>query len=159
MLLAGAAKLTVLSSLLLACAPTQRGPTTSAPSAGAPAGGPTAPVPGPRATTLQPLELAFCSQVLCGIPLEVARTRGFWEAEGLDVSITYARGGAQAANTLIASNVDWVVTGFDVIVQTVAHGREAVTITSLSRLPFFALAISPREPSIGTIRDLVGKKI
>ncbi len=159
-LLGGAARLAAVAPLLAACAP---GPGSApAPQAAAPSGpgaGPTAPVAGPRAAVLQPLEIAFCSQVLCGIPLEVARTRGFWEAEGLDVSITYARGGAQAVNSLIASSIDWVVSGFDVVVQTVARGREAITIASLSRLPFFALAVSPREPSIAGIRDLVGKKI
>ncbi len=149
-------KLAVAAPLIAACT---RAPTSGP--AGQPAQGGTgqAPVAGPRPATLRKVELAFCSQVLCGIPLEVARTRGFWEAEGLDVTITYARGGAQAANTLVSGGVDWVVTGFDVIVQTVSRGRDVTTIASLSRLPFFALAVSPREPGIATIRDLVGKKI
>lgn len=162
LLLAGSAKLAAVSSLLAACAPAQPRSSGAQPAAqlDAPASaGPTAPVPGPRAATLEKLDIAFCSQVLCGIPLEVARTRGFWEAEGLDVSITYARGGAQAMNSLISRSVDWVVTGFDVVVQTVARGREAITIASLSRLPFFALAVSPREQGIASVKDLAGKKI
>jgi len=62
-------------------------------------------------------------------------------------------------NSLVANSVDWVVTGFDVLVQTVAHGREGVTIASLSRLPFFALAVSPQQRSIASVRELAGKKI
>lgn len=155
--LAATAKLAAVSSLLVACAP---GAPSPEPAPRAPADGElAAPVPGPRPATLQRLELAFCSQILCGIPLEVARTRGFWEAEGLHVTITYARGGAQAVNSLVGGSVDWVATGFDVVVQTAARGRDALSIASLSRLPFFALAVSPRERSIASVRDLAGKKI
>src|SRR3970040_1298170 len=76
LLLAGGAKLAVFSSLLAACAPAQQRPAAAQPTAQADAptsAGPTAPVPGPRAATLEKLDIAFCSQVLCGIPLEVAR--------------------------------------------------------------------------------------
>jgi NitT/TauT family transport system substrate-binding protein len=154
MLLGTVTKLAVASPLIAACG---RGEPAPAPAAQPGAG--QAPVAGPRPATMRKIELAFCSQVLCGVPLEVARTRGFWEAEGLDVTITYARGGAQAANTLVSGGVDWVVTGFDVVVQTASRGRDMVTIASLSQLPFFALAVSPREPAIATIRDLTGKKV
>ena len=155
--LASTVKLAAVSSFLVACAP---GAARPEPAPRAPSDGDlAAPVPGPRPATLQKLDLAFCSQILCGIPLEVARTRGFWEAEGLDVTITYARGGAQAVNSLVGGSVDWVATGFDVVVQTAARGRDAIAIASLSRLPFFALAVSPREPSITSIKDLAGKKI
>jgi len=36
--------------------------------------------------------LAFCGQLLCVIPYEVARTRGYFAAEGLDVKLVYTRG-------------------------------------------------------------------
>lgn len=146
-------KLAVTSPLIAACSRAEPPAAPAQPASGG------APVPGPRPAVLRKVELAFCSQVLCGIPLEVARTRGFWEAEGLDVMITYARGGAQAANTLVSGGVDWIVTGFDVVVQTASRGREIVTIASLSRLPFFALAVSPRAQGIASVRDLIGKKI
>jgi NitT/TauT family transport system substrate-binding protein len=151
-------KIAVTAPLIAACSPSQS--TAPAQTGSQPQSGTgQAPVAGPRPATMRKVELAFCSQVLCGVPLEVARTRGFWEAEGLDVTITYARGGAQAANTLVSNGVDWVVTGFDVIVQTASRGREVQTIASLSRLPFFALAVSPREQGISALRDLAGKKV
>ncbi|MGH6969757.1 MAG: hypothetical protein ACREEN_11710, partial [Stellaceae bacterium] len=40
------------------------------------------------------LRLAFCSQLLCIIPYEVARAHGYYEKEGLDVELVYARGGS-----------------------------------------------------------------
>jgi NitT/TauT family transport system substrate-binding protein len=156
-LLGTVSKLAVTAPLLAACGRSDPMPTPGGPPAQPAAG--QAPVAGPRPATMRKVELAFCSQVLCGIPLEVARTRGFWEAEGLDVTITYARGGAQAANTLVSGGVDWVVTGFDVMVQTASRGRDVVTFASLSRLPFFALAVSPREAGIASVRDLAGKKV
>src|SRR5687767_3407088 len=38
---------------------------------------------------LEKVQLAFCSQVLCILPYEVARRRGFWESEGLDLELIY----------------------------------------------------------------------
>ena len=146
---------------LAACAPPTGSPSavqTTAP-AGAPAGSGERPVEaGPPQPNPEKLDLAFCSQVLCVLPFEVARQRGFFAAEGLDVNLTYMRGGTQAMNALVANSVDWVGTGFDVVVQTVAAGKDVMTIASTSRLPFFALAIGPRQ-NIASIQDLAGKKI
>lgn len=105
------------------------------------------------------MELAFCSQVLCILPFEVARQRGFFAAEGLDVSLTYMRGGTQAINALLAGSVDFVGTPIDLVVQTVARGKQAVMIASTSRLPFFALVAGPQAAGVRSIRDLAGKKI
>src|SRR5687768_14559865 len=156
-LLAGAAKLAAVASLAACASPSATSP-AAAPSrtdqsrpGGAPAGAPSGKV--------EHVELAFCSQVLCILPFEVARQRGFFEAEGLDVNLVYMRGGAQAINALVSDSVDWVGTGFDLVVQTVAKGKQAVSIASTSRLPFFALAVGPQGGAIRTVRDLAGKKI
>ena len=78
--------------------------------------------------------------------VEVARTRGFWEAEGLDVSITYARGGAQAANALTSDSVDWVVTGPPTL-------QAQIRVTA-AKLPVFNSTSAPfeiREPPTLTV--------
>jgi NitT/TauT family transport system substrate-binding protein len=108
---------------------------------------------------LEHVELAFCSQVLCVLPYEVARQRGYWAAEGLDVNLVYMRGGTQAINALLANSVDWVGTPIDLVVQTVAKGKQAVMIASTSRLPFFALVVGPRAGDLRGVKDLAGKKI
>lgn len=161
---------------LVACAPSQApagpqaGPTTaaaptSAPAAGSgaaaatqqpSAGGSTA----PRQQPLEKVELAFCSQVLCVLPFEVARQRGFFEAEGLDVNLTYMRGGTQAINALLAGSVDFVGTPIDLVVQTVAKGKDAVMLASTSQLPFFALVVGPQQAgSVTNVKGLAGKRI
>jgi NitT/TauT family transport system substrate-binding protein len=144
---------------LVACTPS--GGSAPAPAAPPPAAEPGgAPAPGaPFAGGLQSLDLAFCSQVLCILPFEVARQRGFFAAEGLDVNLVYMRGGTQAINALLSNSVDWVGTPIDLVIQTVAKGRQAIMVASTSQLPFFALAASPRAPGIRAIKDLAGQKI
>jgi sulfonate transport system substrate-binding protein len=124
--------------------------------AGAPAGEATA---APPRGGLEPLELAFCSQVLCVLPFEEARQRGYFAAEGLDVNLTYMRGGTQAINALLAGSLDFVGTPIDLVVQTVAKGKQALMIASTSRLPFFALVVGPQHGAIGSVKDLAGRKI
>lgn len=149
---------------LAACAPTAT-PTASVPTAAAPRPASTsAPAPGAGAAApkagLQTVELAFCSQVLCVLPFEVARQRGFFEAEGLDVTLTYMRGGAQAMNALLAGSVDFIGTPIDLVIQTVAKGKEAVMVASTSQLPFFALVVGPQQAgSVTTVKDLQGKRV
>jgi len=157
-LLGTAAGVAALASLA-ACSPSGgSAPAPGAAPSGAEPGG--APAAGaPAAGRLESLDLAFCSQVLCILPYEVARQRGFFAAEGLDVNLVYMRGGTQAINALLSNSVDWVGTPIDLVIQTVAKGRQAIMIASTSQLPFFALAASPRAPGIRAIKDLAGQKI
>jgi NitT/TauT family transport system substrate-binding protein len=157
-LLRGTAQVAALASLA-ACAP--GAPSGSPPARPEP---PSAPAAAPAASApsggkLQSLELAFCSQVLCILPFEVARQRGFFEAEGLDVSLVYMRSGTQAMNALLAGSLDWIGTPMDLVVQAVAKGKPAVMLASTSQLPFFALMIGPRTSGVQTTRDLAGKTI
>jgi NitT/TauT family transport system substrate-binding protein len=156
-------------ALLTACsgaaAPTAA--PTQAPAAAAPAAtqAPAAAAPAPANTiapassgTLEKLDLAFCSQVLCILPYEVARRRGLWEAEGLDVNLVYMKGGAQAMNALLANSIDFVGTPMDLVVQAWAKAKKPVMLTSTARLPFFALVTGPKS-GIDSVKGLVGKKV
>ncbi len=42
------------------------------------------------------VKLAYCSQLLCGVPYEVARSAGHFKKHGLDVELVYTRGGSAA---------------------------------------------------------------
>jgi NitT/TauT family transport system substrate-binding protein len=117
------------------------------------------PTAAPAAGPLEKVELAFCSQVLCILPYEVARQRGFFAAEGLDVELVYMRGGAQAMSALLAQSIDWVGTPMDLVVQAAAKGQKAIQLVSTARLPFFALVTSPKAQDVGGVKDLAGKKI
>ncbi len=147
---------------VVACAPAASpiaAPATSEPAPLRAASAAEPSVAAPAARTLETVELAFCSAVMCILPFEVARQRGFFAAEGLDVNLTYMRGGTQAMNALVAGSLDFVGTGFDLVVQTVAKGKPVLMIGTTSRLPFFALVASPRATGIRSVTDLAGKKI
>ena len=84
--------------------------------------------------------LAFCGQLLCVVPYEVARARGHFKEEGLDVRLVYTRGGNVAMQALVGHAVDYAGTSFDVALQAFARGAKIVRFASTGRLPLFALA-------------------
>ena len=55
----------------------------------------------PARTQGKQIKLAYCSQLLCGPPYEVARSAGHFKNHGLDVQIVYARGGGAAMQALV----------------------------------------------------------
>src|SRR5437870_11323030 len=93
-LLGTAAKAAAVASLA-ACARAPEPPAAPAkPEVAGPSGTPVTELAAPAAPrgNLEPVEIPFCSQVLCVVPFEVARTRGYFAAEGLDVTLTYMKG-------------------------------------------------------------------
>ena len=156
--LAIAAKASAVS-LLLACSPEAAPrPTNTGSSAGASSSS-TPAAPDTPTSALRKIDLAFCSQVLCIVPYEAARQRGFFAAEGLDVNIVYMRGGAQAMNALLSNSIDWIATPMDLVAQAAAQGKNVRMLVSTARLPFFALVSSPKAPDIKDVQHLAGKKI
>src|SRR5260370_34193381 len=63
------------------------------------------------------IKLAYCSQLLCGVPYEVARADGYFKNHGLDVQLVYTRGGNAAMQALIGGAVDYAATALDVAIQ------------------------------------------
>ena len=90
-----------------------------------------------------PVRLAFCGQLLCVIPYEVARARGHFADQGFDMELVYTRGGNAAMQALVGGAVDYAGTSFDVALQAAANGAEIRRVLSTGRLPLFALAASP----------------
>src|SRR5882757_2175719 len=67
------------------------------------------------------IKLAYCSQLLCGVPYEVARSAGNFKNHGLDVQIVYTCGGNAAMQALVGGAVDYAATALDVAVQAYAN--------------------------------------
>jgi NitT/TauT family transport system substrate-binding protein len=130
--------------------------------AGAPvpdaAGRSSAPTSEPVAARLEEVDLAFCSQVLCVLPFEVAERRGFFKAEGIRAKLVYMKGGALAMQSLLGGSVDFVGTPMDVVVSAHGSGKNPVMVASTSSLPFFALVTAPKA-KIESVQDLKGKKV
>src|SRR5258705_12245643 len=59
------------------------------------------------------IKLAYCSQLLCGVPYEVARSAGYFKNHGLDVQLVYTRGGNAAMQALVGGAVDYPAPALD----------------------------------------------
>ncbi len=107
-----------------------------------------------------PLRLAFCGQLLCVVPYEVARARGHFADEGLAIELIYTRGGNQAMQALVGGAVDYAGTSFDVALQAAANGAGIRRVASTGRLPLFALAVAPgMTAEISSVADLEGRTV
>jgi NitT/TauT family transport system substrate-binding protein len=115
---------------------------------------------GATAQTLKPVKLAYCSQILCGVPYEVARSAGYWKNQGLDVELIYTRGGSAAMQALVGGAVDYAATALDVAIQAFSKGAEIKRFAVTGRLPLFALVTTPKAADkIKTVKDLEGKTV
>lgn len=109
---------------------------------------------------LKHIKLAFCSQILCIVPYEVARAGGHWKNHGLDVELVYTRGGNAAMQALVGGAVDYAATALDVAVQAYAKGAEIRRFATTGRLPLFALVTAPKNAdAIRGVKDLEGRTV
>jgi NitT/TauT family transport system substrate-binding protein len=107
------------------------------------------------------IKLAYCSQLLCGVPYEVARSIGYFNQHGLDVQLVYTRGGNAAMQALVGGAVDYAATALDVALQAYANvGAQIRRFAVTGRLPLFAIVTAPKTASqIQSIRDLEGRTV
>ena len=105
------------------------------------------------------VRLAFCSQLLCVVPYEFTRARGFFADEGLDVELVYTRGGGAALQALVGGAVEYAATSFDAALAAFSNEAEIRRFATTGRLPLFALASSPRAENLDDVSDLAGATI
>jgi NitT/TauT family transport system substrate-binding protein len=107
------------------------------------------------------IKLAYCSQLLCGVPYEVAYAAGHFKNHGLDVQIIYTRGGNAAMQALVGGAVDYAATSLDVALQAYANvGADIRRFAVTGRLPLFAVVTAPKTADqIRSIKDLEGKTV
>src|SRR5947209_2059886 len=122
-------------------------------------------IPGTQATPSgaqgKQVKLAYCSQLLCGVPYEVARSANLFKSHGLDVELVYTRGGNAAMQALIGGAVDYAATALDVAIQAYANvGAQIRRFAVTGRLPLFAVVTAPNTADkIRSIKDLEGKTV
>jgi NitT/TauT family transport system substrate-binding protein len=120
------------------------------------------PVARPQNTAAQgkPIKLAYCSQLLCGVPYEVARSAGHFQKHGLNVEIVYMRGGGAAMQALVGGAVDYAATSLDVAIQAFAKNADIRRFAVTGRLPLFAVVTAPKfAATITSIKQLEGKTV
>src|SRR5215204_4160113 len=120
-------------------------------------------LPAARSTHAQgkQIQLAYCSQILCGVPYEVARSSGIFRDHGVDVQFVYSRGGNAAMQALVGGAVDYAATSLDVAIQAYANvGADIRRFAVTGRLPLFAVVTSPKTADkIKSIKDLEGRTV
>ena len=106
------------------------------------------------------IKLAYCSQLLCGVPYEVARSGGHFKKHGLDIELVYTRGGSAAMAALVGNAVDYAATSLDVAITAFAKGAGIKRFAVTGRLPLFALVTAPKTAAqIKSVGDLQGRTV
>src|SRR5260370_10788688 len=72
------------------------------------------------------IKLAYCSQLLCGVPYEVARSAGIFKNHRLDAELVYTRGRNPALQPLVGGAVHYASTGLDVVIPGYANDRAPI---------------------------------
>src|SRR5258706_520601 len=107
------------------------------------------------------IKLAYCSQLLCGVPYEVARSGGHCKNHGLKGELVYPRGGSAAMQALVGGAVDYGATSLDVAITAFGNaGADIRRFAVTGRLPLFAVVTAPKTAStITTVKALEGKTV
>lgn len=91
-------------------------------------------------------------------PVFVAMEKGFYKAEGLDVTLNYSKGSSDAARQLAAGNADWGIFSSAATMQTVQRGFPLKAIMQIYYPDTFDIVV-PADSPIKTMADMKGKII
>ena len=94
------------------------------------------------------------------LPLTVAEQRGYFKAEGLDITIVDFAGGARALQAVVGGSADVVSGAFEHTVNMQHKGQRMRAFVLQGRAPQIVLGVNPKTmASYKTAADLKGKKI
>ncbi len=94
------------------------------------------------------------------LPLTIAEQRGYFKAEGLDVTIVDFAGGSRALQALVGGSADVVSGAFEHTVNMQAKGQRLRAFVLQGRAPQIVLGINPKTmPNFKTVADHKGKKV
>ena len=94
------------------------------------------------------------------LPLTIAEQRGYFKAEGLDLTIADFAGGARALQAVVGGSADVVSGAFEHTVNMQSKGQSMRAFVLQGLAPQIVLGINPKTmPDFKTVADLKGKKI
>lgn len=94
------------------------------------------------------------------LPLTIAEQRGYFKAEGLDVTIVDFAGGARALQAVVGGSADVVSGAFEHTVNMQYKGQPMRAFALQGRAPQIVLGVNPKTmPDFKSVADLKGKKI
>jgi NitT/TauT family transport system substrate-binding protein len=95
------------------------------------------------------------------LPTALAKAKGFFAEEGLDVEILDIKGGgSQAASALIGGSVDFSANAIDHAIKAKVQKKDLVAVHSHVRLPVMGLVVANKyKGQIKSIADLKGRPL
>nr|MBO2497240.1 ABC transporter substrate-binding protein [Bacillota bacterium] len=91
------------------------------------------------------------------LPTTLAQQLGYYEEEGLNVTLQDFQGGAKSLEALMGGSVDVVSGYYDHTNQMAAKGQKLKSFVTMLRYPGLVMAVSPEtDKPIGKIEDLKG---
>ena len=94
------------------------------------------------------------------LPLTVTEKKGFFEEEGLNVTIQDFQGGSKSLQALIGGSVDVVTGAYEHTIRMQAKGQPLVAVIELGRFPGIVLAVrGDLADKVDSVEDLEGMKI
>ncbi len=94
------------------------------------------------------------------LPLAIAERKGYFEEEGLNVTVNDFRGGSQSLQALIGGSADVVTGAYEHTIRMQVKGQDIRAVIELGRFPAIVLAVkSSIADKVKTAGDLKGMKI
>jgi NitT/TauT family transport system substrate-binding protein len=95
------------------------------------------------------------------LPTVLAKAKGYFAEEGLDVEILDIKGGgSQAASALIGGSVDFSANAIDHAIKARTRGKDLIAVHSHVRLPVMGLVVANKyKGEIKSIADLKGRPL
>ena len=116
-----------------------------------------------RAQALEKPKLTLAvggKNLLYYLPLTIAEQKGYFKAEGLEVSIVDFAGGARALQAVVGGSADVVSGAFEHTINMQAKGQRLRAFALQGRAPQIVLGVNPKTmPNFRSVADLKGKKL
>jgi sulfonate transport system substrate-binding protein len=93
------------------------------------------------------------------LPAVLAQRLGYFDAEGLNVTLLSEPAGVEAADEMLAGAVQGVIGFYDHNIDLQALGKYTESVVQLSRVPGEVELVSTEHPEIRSVRDLKGKRV
>ena len=94
------------------------------------------------------------------LPWDLAAALGYFKDEGLNVAITYAKGGAEAAQALVSGSADYSGDGIDHAINAQSQGKDVQMIVDFMDEPGGVLLIRPGDrDKYKSIKDFKGRTV
>ena len=94
------------------------------------------------------------------LPWDLAKALGYFDQEGLDVELTYTKGGSEAATALASGSVEYSGNAIDHAIAAAERGKSLVMIADFMNEPGIALMVRPADKDkYKTFADFKGKTI